>query len=84
MLGAGMTESEKHVVRTLRQAIQHTIALLDAAGLENGVCCCGDNMVGHADPMLCGHSPVDSGAYCVAQHVEYLREVIATTKNSVL
>lgn len=71
-------------IAELKQAIRQSIALLDSAGLENGVCCCGDNMQGHSDPMACGHSPVDSGAYYVEQHVKYLRKVIATRKNSVL
>lgn len=32
---------------------------------SSGVCCCGDSMENHADPMCCGHSPVDSGTYVV-------------------
>jgi hypothetical protein len=33
-----------------------------------GVCCCGDDMADHADPMSCGHSPLDMGEYA-ASHV---------------
>lgn len=29
------------------------------AEVSSGVCCCGDYMQGHADPMASGHSPVD-------------------------
>ena len=29
------------------------------AQVSSGVCCCGDSMQGHADPMASGHSPVD-------------------------
>lgn len=29
------------------------------AQVSSGVCCCGDSMQGHADPMTSGHSPVD-------------------------
>ena len=29
------------------------------APVASGVCCCGDDMEKHADPMSCGHSPVD-------------------------
>ena len=29
--------------------------------LESGVCHCGDDMTRHADPMSCGHTPVDMG-----------------------
>lgn len=64
-------------IAQLRQVIQHTIAMLDNADLESGVCCCGDSMQGHSDPMACGHSPVDSGAYYVEQHVRYLRSVLS-------
>lgn len=29
------------------------------APVASGVCCCGDSMENHADPMSCGHIPVD-------------------------
>jgi len=38
--------------------------------VEYGCCCCGDSMEGHADPMACGHSPVDMGAYQVDQWMQ--------------
>lgn len=38
------------------------------------VCCCGDYMAGHSDPMYCGHSPVDSGEYHAGLMVEAARE----------
>lgn len=28
-----------------------------------GVCCCGEDMERHSDPMWCGHMPVDSFDY---------------------
>ena len=31
--------------------------------ITDGMCCCGDDMKGHANPMDCGHSPVDHGAH---------------------
>lgn len=33
------------------------------ADATNGVCCCGDNMERHANPMDCGHTETDSGSY---------------------
>ena len=38
-----------------------------------GVCCCGDNMDGHSDPMACGHSPVDMGEYSASQWLAALQ-----------
>lgn len=37
--------------------------LVDMAPVSTGVCCCGDDMGGHADPMSSGHSPVDEWDY---------------------
>lgn len=30
---------------------------------SDDVCCCGDSMKGHPDPMNCGHMPVSALAY---------------------
>lgn len=36
------------------------------APVSSGVCCCGDDMDRHGDPMACGHSPVDEWDYTLA------------------
>ena len=45
--------------------------------IEEGVCCCGDNMDTHAEPMHCGHSPVDHGAYIAESLVEETNATLA-------
>ena len=55
---------------TLKAKLAKVVGLLEAwvnvathCTIEDGVCCCGDNMDTHAEPMDCGHSPVDHGAH---------------------
>ncbi|GHC12722.1 hypothetical protein GCM10007291_07530 [Gemmobacter nanjingensis] len=38
-----------------------------------GVCCCGENMDGHSNPMECGHSPVDMGGSSASQWLAALQ-----------
>lgn len=45
------------------EALGACIASLERADTSEDVCCCGDNMDGHSDPMACGHVPVDMGDY---------------------
>lgn len=40
---------------------------------QESVCCCGDDMERHADPMWCGHSPVSSWDW--AKHC-YMKEAM--------
>ena len=51
----------------LRALVDSATSIFANCTVTDGVCCCGDNMEGHADPMNCGHSPVDHGAYAVDQ-----------------
>lgn len=45
--------------------------------VNSGVCCCGDSMDKHPDPMYCGHSPVDSGIYAAESLLKKTRAAIA-------
>ena len=45
--------------------------------IEEGVCCCGDNMDTHAEPMDCGHCPVDHGAYVASRLVDATNAALA-------
>ena len=45
--------------------------------IEDGVCCCGEAMKGHANPMSCGHSPMDHGAYAARRLAESTRATLA-------
>ena len=57
--------------------VRGLVDLLGNCSVESGVCCCGDDMRSHADPMNCGHSPVDSGAYAALSLYERAVEVLA-------
>lgn len=43
---------------SLLEFIQH-------APVSSGVCCCGESMDRHSDPMMCGHSPTDEWDWSV-------------------
>jgi hypothetical protein len=58
------------------------VELAEHCSIEDGVCCCGDNIEGHSDPINCGHSPVDHGAYIAGQLVESTRAIIAVIEGS--
>ena len=71
-------------IEELEAKLAEAVGLLEAwinvathCTIEEGVCCCGDSMDTHAEPMDCGHSPVDHGAYIVESLVE---ETNATLK----
>ena len=57
--------------------VRGLVDMLGNCSVESGVCCCGDDMRSHADPMNCGHSPVDSGAYAALSLYERAVEVLA-------
>ena len=45
-----------------RKLLDSWMDVANHCDISDGVCCCGDSMAGHANPMDCGHSPVDYGA----------------------
>jgi hypothetical protein len=61
-------------------ALKSWLELASYCTIEEGVCCCGDDMKSHADPMGCGHLPVDHGAY-IAHHIKKsTRAILAELK----
>lgn len=58
------------------EALAALLHLVDEFGIKSGVCCCGDDMARHSNPMDCGHSPVDSGEYYSAQTIEVARAAL--------
>jgi len=62
-------------------------ALVEAAGcwlniaahcaIEDGSCCCGDDMKNHPSPMNCGHTPVDHGSYVAAHAIKTTEVALA-------
>jgi hypothetical protein len=46
-----------------RELLELFCNIVEHSTVSDGMCCCGDDMDGHANPMNCGHSPVDHGGY---------------------
>jgi hypothetical protein len=51
-------------------SLDKLIEFVKHAPVESGVCCCGDSMREHPDPMWCGHTPVDTWDHNVSCYVE--------------
>jgi hypothetical protein len=69
----------------LAQAVERLeawVKLAEHCSIEDGVCCCGEDMEGHSNPMNCGHSPVDHGAYIAGQLEESTRATLAEIKGA--
>ena len=66
-------------VERLTGALEACVASLERVDTAEGVCCCGDSMDRHSDPMSCGHSPVDMGDYYAGQALESARAALAPT-----
>jgi hypothetical protein len=63
-------------VKALVKALDACMTSLERADTTEGVCCCGDSMDQHSDPMWCGHSPVDMGTYYAANAIEAARAAL--------
>lgn len=51
------------------------IEFVKNAPVSSGTCCCGDDMENHANPMSCGHSPVDEWDYSLSK---WLKQISAS------
>ena len=69
--------AEKAKVARLGEVLKACVSSLERADTAEGVCCCGENMESHGDPMNCGHSPVDMGDYYARKALEAARAAIA-------
>ena len=61
----------------LVDALERCIASIEHADMSDGVCCCGDDMETHSNPMDCGHTPVDAGEYFSRSATEHARAAIS-------
>lgn len=50
------------------------LEFVKSAPVRSGTCCCGDDMDRHADPMSCGHTPVDQWDYSLALWLEQIEK----------
>ena len=64
----------------LRAALVVWEAAYDNTLMRSGVCCCGEEMETHSNPMYCGHSPVDSGEYYASSAIMQTRAALEETK----
>lgn len=68
--GSGSAEYNARLIAAAPKLLliaENLVRLLENCAVESGVCCCGDDMARHSDPMICGHMSVDSGAYYADQ-----------------
>lgn len=49
------------------------------APVSSGVCCCGDNILTHGDPMSCGHTPVDQWHWSLSLWIKQIAKAEAET-----
>lgn len=62
--------------------LESWVELAAHCNIEEGVCCCGDDMKNHSVPMHCGHSPTDHGEYIAKMLVETTRTALAKIKGA--
>lgn len=67
----------RKAVAELIEAHKRLLAMAERLDIAEGVCCCGDDMDRHPEPMSCGHSPVDAGHYHHGATIEESRRALA-------
>lgn len=65
-------------VEKLRTLLEGWLQLASHCDISEGVCCCGESMEGHSNPMDCGHTPLDHGTYIAVQLGKETRAAITT------
>ena len=85
--GDAVMERAADRIEALTAKLAKAVEVLEAWGdvavhcsIEEGVCCCGDNMENHTNPMDCGHTPLDHGTYIAIQLAEKTRATLAEIK----
>lgn len=51
--------NDQELAATYKSQRDALLAFMENAPVASGICCCGDEMDRHGNPMYCGHSPVD-------------------------
>lgn len=69
-------------VGALREIIRRGVDLVTHCEVSEGVCCCGDNMENHPEPMSCGHVATDHGAYVASNWLDDARAALNKLKGS--
>ena len=91
-LSRELAEAREDAERNLtdaRKRCSELTALVDTAAsifencsVESGMCCCGEPMEGHPDPMSCGHSATDHGGYVSVGWHNRARSVLSREKEA--
>ena len=68
-------QAAEHINR-LEAALRGLLSTVERLDISEGVCCCGDDMATHAEPMSCGHTPVDAGHYHHGNAIQQARDAI--------
>ena len=66
-------QAAEHINR-LEAALRGLLSTVERLDISEGVCCCGDDMATHAEPMSCGHTPVDAGHYHHGNAIQQARD----------
>lgn len=72
-------------VRKLNKAIEalHFYqSIIENCDVSSGICCCGEYMETHSDPMGCGHTPVDQGVYSAHNYYKHVKELLLELGNT--
>lgn len=71
-MATGETSAEVREIKRLRAELaeaqaqkQRLLDFIKCAPVASGVCCCGESMDRHSDPMDCGHTPRDEWDWAV-------------------
>lgn len=64
-------------VRALVTELEGWLNIAANCEITSGVCCCGENMESHQDPMVCQHTPTDHGSYVASQMTASTTAVLA-------
>ena len=70
-------EAQVRAADALAEKLEGWIGVAANCTIKSGVCCCGDNMERHGNPLDCGHSPVDHGAYVAMQLIDDTTSALA-------
>lgn len=72
---AAHADAQAEIAR-LRGALERAVSFVQHAEVSSGVCCCGDSIDGHGNPMDCGHSPRDTWDYAAEGFIKEMQALL--------
>lgn len=64
----------------MRDLLCSWVSIAENCAIETGICCCGDNMEHHSEPMACGHVATDHGGYVAETTLKETRAALASSQ----